>query len=521
MTDLAALELERRIHDARLLREHYLRDPHRPGYHFVVPEGVHGPVDPNGTLFWKGRYHLFYIYQHEGKHCWGHVSSIDLVHWRHHVPGLLPGGADDGIFSGGVFVDHNGVPTITYWGLGKPGGVCLATATDDHLDHWTKHPANPVIRETAPGLTVTPSADGTGNELVYGAADPSAIWSHNGRYYMLTGNLLVLWEYGEKRKQPEHLGDTLYLFVSDDLEHWTYLHRFYTSSRQWTREFEDCMCPDFFPLPTSPDGGTPSETYMNLFISHRLGCQYYLGRYANDRFEPQQHGRMTWVDNEYFAPESLLDAAGRRIMWTWVFDRREHATKLTSGWSGELSLPRVLWLGNDNTLRMAPPPELAALRYNPRRAENLHIHANDERPLCDGQGNAIQGDSLELAVTFAPASAGTFGLKVCCSPDGQEQTVISYDATNHTLNVDTRHASLGEGTKVVESAPLKLPAGESLSLRVFLDKSFVEVFANTRQAICRRIYPTRRDSLEVRLFSDVDISIPRVDAWEMMPSNPY
>ena len=90
---------------------------------------------------------------------------------------------------------------------------------------------------------------------------------------------------------------------------------------------------------------------MLLFISHNLGCQYYLGRYASDRFAPEVHGRMTWVDNEFFAPESLVDASGRRIMWSWVFDRRSPAAREASGWSGELSLPRVLWAGEDGTLR--------------------------------------------------------------------------------------------------------------------------------------------------------------------------
>jgi len=202
-------------------------------------------------------------------------------------------------------------------------------------------------------------------------------------------------------------------------------------------------------------------------------------------------------------------------MWTWVFDRREHAAKVASGWSGELSLPRVLWLGDDGTLRMNAPPELAVLRYNPRRVDNLRVSAGGELPLD------VRGDSLELAIDFAPAATGVFGVKVCCSPDGQEQTSIFYDATNHTLNVDTRQSSLGEGAKAIESAPLTLPAGEGLSLRVFVDKSFVDVFANDRQAICRRIYPTRRDSLGVTLFSDVNMTTPRVESWEMMPGNPY
>ena len=139
--------------------------------------------------------------------------------------------------------------------------------------------------------------------------------------------------------------------------------------------------PTFSPLPTSPAGGPASDRYMLLFISHTLGCQYYLGQYADDRFFPDTHGRMTWVDNEYFAPESLLDDKGRRIMWTWVFDRREQATKEASGWSGELSLPRVLWLGEDGTLRMRPVEELERLRYNGQTLEQLRVPADAELPL--------------------------------------------------------------------------------------------------------------------------------------------
>ncbi|MHC4154507.1 MAG: GH32 C-terminal domain-containing protein [Planctomycetota bacterium] len=50
----------------------------------------------------------------------------------------------------------------------------------------------------------------------------------------------------------------------------------------------------------------------------------------------------------------------------------------------------------------------------------------------------------------------------------------------------------------------------------------MEVFANDRQAIARRIYPTRKDSLGVVLFSNGGkTKVPEVHAWEMMPSNPY
>jgi len=499
-------DLGQMIQNTRTLREAFLKDPYRPGYHFVAPEGLCGPFDPNGAIFWRGRYHLCYIFQNEKGHCWGHASSADLVHWRHHPPCLEPGEGDTGIFSGGACIDKNGVATITYWGLGQPRGICIATSADENLDRWTKSPHNPVIRETHWGYAV--HDEGKPNQIVYGAADPSAIWIKDGRYYMLTGNLLVLNEFGKKRQQAEHLGDTLYLFVSDDMVKWQCLHPFYKSDRKWTREDEDDMCPDFFPL---------GDRHMLLFISHNLGCQYYIGRYDNDRFYPETHGRMTWADNAFFAPESLQDDKGRRIMWAWIFDQREGETRQASGWSGTMSLPRVLWLGEDKTLRMGPPEELALLRYNPKKRENLAVRADSELAL-DG----VQGNSIELAIEMAPEGSERFGVKVCCSPDGEEQTVVYCDAAEKKLQIDTRKSSLGEGSKAVEGGPFELRPEERLRLRVFVDKSVVEVFANDRQAVMRRVYPTRNDSVRVVLFSQGGATkVPMLQAWDMMPSNPY
>ena len=88
--------------------------------------------------------------------------------------------------------------------------------------------------------------------------------------------------------------------------------------------------------------------------------------------------------------------------------------------------------------------------------------------------------------------------------------------------MDTTKSSLTEGAKTVEAGPFTLPADEPLKLRVFVDKSVVEVFANGRQAVMRRIYPSRPDSVGVKLFSSGGPAEVRVvHAWEMAPSNPY
>src|SRR5678816_1915467 len=72
-----------RLAGFRDLRATLLSDPQRPLWHFLCPEqGNAMPFDPNGAIFWRGRYHLFYIFQRlDGVHVWGHASSIDLVHW--------------------------------------------------------------------------------------------------------------------------------------------------------------------------------------------------------------------------------------------------------------------------------------------------------------------------------------------------------------------------------------------------------------------------------------------------------
>ncbi|RYY10454.1 MAG: hypothetical protein EOO04_36855, partial [Chitinophagaceae bacterium] len=104
------------LESTRLFRERLLADPYRPAFHFVVPEDVAIPGDPNGAFYHNGRYHLMYLYKREGSgFSWGHVSSKDLLHWRHHQDALVPGNGDDGVFSGGAFVDKTGKATLTYW----------------------------------------------------------------------------------------------------------------------------------------------------------------------------------------------------------------------------------------------------------------------------------------------------------------------------------------------------------------------------------------------------------------------
>jgi len=504
------------VQSTRLFREKLLDDPYRPGYHFCIPEDNGRPGDSNGCFYANGRYHLMYLYNRNGVgFCWGHLSSNDLVHWRHHPDSIGPGDGDEGCFSGGGFVDDDGTAYLSYWMLWGDRGIGIAKSSDRHYDRWQKLDANPVIPSTEWGITETTDENGT--KRIYGSADPTNLWKKDGKYYILTGNLLVLNKYGRKPDSPAEMkGDRLYLLESEDLQDWRYKGVFYERNPEWTEDSEDNMCPSFLPLPSSPDGGEPSGKHLLLFISHNKGCQYYVGDYdtKSDRFRPDHHGRMTWVDNTYFAPEALVDAQGRQIMWAWLTDNP--GGEEARGWSGVYGLPRSLWLGEDGTLRMRPVKELETLRCGEKTWSDITIADGDTRAL-DG----VVGDSCELEMIIDSATAGQFGVKVRASAAGEEETLLYYDADAKKLCFDSTRSGI-DGRRALEQAPLALKDGEPLKLRVFVDKSVVEIYANDRQAICRRVYPGRTDSLAVLLFTRAgEAKISSVRAWEMMPSNPY
>jgi len=486
-----------------IVAERVASDPQAPHYHFIAPEGVATPFDPNGAIFWKGKYHLFYIFQdpdlpHDG-HCWGHASSTDLLHWTFHPTALAPaqGDPDVGIFSGGACVSPEGVPTIVYHGCGC--GTCIATAADDDLIEWTKSPHNPVIPEPVEG------SPGWG---VYNVFDPHP-WVEGDTAYVALG----------AKVKPHDIRDTLYLFRSTDMVNWEYLRQFYAPNPNWTGEEEDCACPDFFPI---------GDRYMLSCISHPRGARYYLGRYDDGTFIPEEHHRMNFPGGSCFASESLLDGQGRRIFWAWVIDQRRGKGFSYAG-LGVMTMPRVLALDAGGRLLIHPPAEFERLRRNHRHKKDFVVDDGQEAVLAD-----IRGDVIELSVEAAVPEQGVFGLWVRASEDREEQTGIIVNPAEGTLSVDADNASnngnVFYGYKLmlagwqedvrVQQAPFKLKAGEKLHLRIFIDKSILEVYANGRQCITQRIYPTREDAVGVHVFSRGGATtVHSLDAWDIATTN--
>ncbi len=497
-------------------REKMLEDPYRPGYHFAIPEGDGRPGDSNGAFFADGRYHLMYLYKNDetnGFH-WGHISSLDLLHWRAHPDALTVHEGDGGCFSGGAFLDDDGTAYLTFWKFAAldpekdKSGIAMAYARPPY-EKWER--MEPIaINATEWGMTEM-VIDGQ-TEIICNA-DPSNIWKVGDTYYMQTGNLCILNKYGREENSPEkYQGDWTDLFRSKDLKTWEYVHRFYKNTHagpDWPDRTEDDMCPSFLPLYDAPSGGKLTDKWLQLFIAHNKGCQYYVGTLENETFYPEVHGRMSWKDKAYFAPEALIDDKNRQIAWVWLLDNHDDPYNRFD-WTGVYGFPRVLWW-DGKQLRMAPAEELNRLQYNQQ--------AIPGGITVDGTPVPVKnGESFRLKAVMDPKNAEKTGFRVRCG--GGEHTDIYVDLKEQLLVMDTTESGT-EGWKIKEQAPFALGTGEEIHLDIFVDKSVVEVYVNQVQAICRRVYPTAPErSTGVEVFGS-GAEIKRLDVWEMMPANLY
>ena len=505
----------------RAYREAMLADPYRPTWHFAVPDDNGYPGDPNGAFYADGRYHLMYLYRNTAKGAfhWGHISSSDLLHWRHHPDALEGDAGDEGCFSGGAFLDDDGTAYLTFWKFPSKGehpkdngGIGMAKAYPPY-EHWER--MEPVALEESEWGILDMERD---REVLHlGCADPSNIWKSGGLYYMQTGNLCVLNKYGRNEDSvPAYRGDHTDLFRSRDLSHWEYVGRFYENPHtdaDYPDDTEDDMCPEFLPLPDSAGGGKMTDRYLQLFIAHNRGAQYYTGKWdaEHERFLPETHGRFSWRDSACFAPESLIDGKNRQLAWFWFRDDPEKAFE-TYGWTGVYSFPRALWLEN-GILHMAPAEELEQLQSHEMRLPAFPLSGKKELSVPDGT-------SFRLRAEIRVGDAENVGFFV--RADETERTEISYDRKNGGLVVNTENSGC-TGWRIRECAPFALSDGETLSLDIMVDRSVVEVYANERQAIARRVYPTHPErAVRVIAFADGgEAQVCSLAAWKTEPTNPY
>ena len=182
----------------------------------------------------------------------------------------------------------------------------------------------------------------------------------------------------------------------------------------------------------------------------------------------------------------------------------------------------------NNRLEIRPVEELQELRYDERSVDSVRVTAGQEIVL-----KALSGNCMELKFAIDPGDTNTFGFKLLCSPDCEEETVITYDGAKKGFVIDFSDTSLaddlvypaleGEATSSMKQiVPFEPRSDGPLHFHVFVDRSVMEIFVNFQICMVQRVYPTREDSDQVRVFaSDGSIVVSDIVKWEMDATNPW
>lgn len=472
--------------DAALCRK-LANDPLRPQYHLMPAHNWMN--DPNGPIFYRGRYHMFHQYNPEaavwGNMNWAHATSPDLIHWQHDPIAIspTPNGPDrDGVFSGSAILD-NGRPTVIYTGVAPPATdaaatlrdghhtwqetQCLAVAQDDDLRTWKKH-GDPVIAAPPAGMEVT------------GFRDPY-VWREGDRWMLTLGS-------GFRGK-----GGAVLLYTSTDLRHWTYLHPLVEGSPSHTDAVNAVdtgdmwECPDFFPL---------GDKHV-LLVSTAGKVQWKVGTYAKERFTPEKEGVVDW--GSFYAAKSMLDQHGNRILWGWIPETRPDAELIAAGWAGAMALPRVLTLNSQNELQSEVHPAAQKLRQD-HISITPGVSAAEQKKVMDSL--RIRDLCAELSLQFQIKDEFAFTLQ---SDSGENFATISISSKSGKRELKVNQVS----------APLAGEVGSPVDIHLLLDGSVLEVFANRTTALTARIYTAPSGPLRLKLEGSTEIK--SLDCWEMKP----
>lgn len=497
----AQLEDNPLIKHFREARQKQAGDPFRPLYHFCSPEA---PLnDPNGLCFWQGRWHLFYQTKppEDNRWHWAHTVSTDLIHWRD-LPYALYPNPEEQCYSGATFAEKDRVIAMYH---GRELGNMVAVSKDPLLLNWEKVTGTAVLPLVKDGrrhhfLSSEP--------LPYRLYDP-CIWSKDGVYYSLSGSVDYVGPAG-KPVMAE------FLFRSKDLAHWEFMHPFVEGQR-FTNVGDDGACPYFWPI---------GNRHILIFFSHTSSGQYLLGDYdkEHDKFLPTSHGRFCFgyeLPGGVQAPTATPDGKGGLIAFLDL-----NGAIPSKKNDGMMTLPRRLTLGGPDELLQEPAGDIESLHGAHQHLGGTALPPNKEMVFSEIQGNAMEIDA-EIDAKDAPMVE----LDVLRSANAEEVTRITLQKNRSVtsrfmppqrkldvVTLDNSRSSLLPEVlaRPPEVAPVLLPEGEPFKLRVFIDRSVVEVFVNNRQCVALRVHPSRADSTGISLRAQgSEARLVSLDAWQM------
>lgn len=450
------------------------REKYRPAYHHTPLYGWMN--DPNGMFYKDGRWHLYYQWNPYGSKwqnmTWGHSSSADLVRWEHHPAAIEANGLGT-VFSGSSVVDSANTA-----GFGRDAVVALYTSADVNQTQSLAHSSDGGMTfEIYPGNPVL--------TLESEARDPNMFWdADNGRWVMSLAHAL------------DH---EMLFFTSPDLKEWTLQGSFGKGIGAQDGVWE---CPDLFRLKVDGSGEEKWVLVCNINPGGPFGgsaTQYFTGDFDGKTFiaDTDAEGVIPtkWMDygKDHYATVSWSDAPdNRRVLIGWMSNWQYAGEVPTMQYRSANTLPREagLFRAPDGQLYLSSSPvaELAALRDKPSvSVRNKPAGGNGRNfPLPDSNGGAC-----EILLDIDSRKAGSVDITI--SNNDRESALLCYDAKAHTLSFDRRRSGLTDFSQdfpTVTTAPTFETNGK-LSLRIFIDRSSIEVFGNGGKTVMTNlVFPT-------------------------------
>ena len=469
-------------------------EKYRPQVHFT-PE-AHWMNDPNGMVYYKGIYHLFF--QHHpyssiwGPMHWGHATSTDMVHWKHEPIAIYPDSIGT-IFSGSAVADKDNTS-----GFGKNGRVPLVAIFTQHdstgekagrnnfqnqsiaysLDDgktWIKYAGNPVIKN--PGRR--------------DFRDPKVMW------------------YAPRKKWIMSLSanDHIEFYSSPDLKNWIKESEFGEGKGAHGGGWE---CPDLIALndnekqrwvlivnlnPGAPNGGS--------------GTQYFVGDFNGKTFASNQTATR-WLDYgpDNYAGVTWSNTGKRKIFIGWMSNWMYANQVPTETWKNATTLPRDLKLkhiGNDIFVTSQPVPEIAAIQSKPIILQNINVLKNTDIGKLTGKVK------LPCRLNLSLDKINNFSLVL--SNELGEQLVIGFDKKQNQYFIDRTKSGKTDFQKdfaATHVAP-RLTDNAAMKVSLMIDVSSVELFADNGLTEMTEIFFPNKPYNQIHVKSDDGIVIKKLE----------
>ena len=288
-----------------------LDNEYRPRFHFTPVKNWMN--DPNGLLWHKGEFHLFFQHNPHGTKwghmSWGHAVSTDLLNWSE-LPVAISEDDDGAIFSGSAVSDGDEIVAIYTRHTETQQTQCIARSSDNGRT-FTKFESNPVLDEGKKDFR-----------------DPK-VFRFRDHWIMSVA-------------QP--MERQISFYKSFDLVKWQHLSNFGPAAAIdgiWE-------CPDLFPLEIDGKEVWVLLVSLNPGGLYGSGTQYFVGDFDGENFSPRYStSEPRWLDfgkDNYAGVTFNSEPNGRRIFIGWMANWLDVKDHPETSWTCQMTVPRVLGL---------------------------------------------------------------------------------------------------------------------------------------------------------------------------------